>query len=156
MDHLDTTSWFWTIFSLHKFVGTIVVDVATTNTTSTFSYRPLRQFTVIMTSSSHDATTLLPPVPPEVVAQYVAPLLYHKYTDGEATRFAVAGSYPAAVKAYQTDPTWLLPYNDVDVWVQAGDTEYAERSDEVDERDDDVSPPGGDDVMFRHSIKFGR
>lgn len=32
--------------------------------------------------------------------------------------FAVAGSYPAAIKAYEHDPSFLLKYNDIDVFIR--------------------------------------
>ena len=62
------------------------------------------------------------PLDPKVVAKLIAKRLWER--GSPKTSFFIAGSYPASVKMYEHDGTFL-PYNDIDVFVGLSDPEEA-------------------------------
>lgn len=55
----------------------------------------------------------------DLVVEKISNHLYESSLDGGAPlpSFVVAGSYPSALKAYAHDNTFILPYNDIDVFI---------------------------------------
>lgn len=56
-----------------------------------------------------------PPLALLRVIVHVSAFLQSKY--GKKIDFAIGGSYPTALKAYEQDHNFLLPYNDIDVFI---------------------------------------
>lgn len=72
---------------------------------------------------NHNAATPAPPLDVDLVVQSVSDYIWNNpaspFSQYEPSAFVVKGSYPAALKAMEVNSSWILPYNDIDVFLPA-------------------------------------